>query len=200
MVTPSSAVPAPEQPLGADELATYVELYKTAVEMADRTSARRAGANTFFVTLNTGVTAVVGIVSAARKPPPHGTLPAFDAFGLVFTALAGVILAAVWWALLRYYRRLSRAKWHVINRLETRLPTSPFTDEWKLLHPADALHAPDLQLGDEARLKPKWWHVRKRLSRTRRQIKHREATVVEQAVPFVFMAIYVALAVRVLLQ
>jgi hypothetical protein len=55
-----------------EDTGTILELYKTAVEMADRTSARRAGANSFFLTLNTALVAVVGIVSSARKPVPHG--------------------------------------------------------------------------------------------------------------------------------
>ena len=165
------------------DTATILELYKTAVEMADRVSARRAGANTFFLTVNTALAAVVGIVSSARKPPPHGNSPTFDAFGLVATAAAGIILAWVWWMLLRYYRRLSSAKWDVINKLEARLPAQPFTDEWAVLHP------------DE----PTTGEARARLSWMQRH-KHREATVVEQVVPFVFMAIYVVLAIRVLVQ
>jgi hypothetical protein len=79
-----------------NDTGTILELYKTAVEMADRTSARRAGANSFFLTLNTALAAVVGIVSSARKPPPHGSLPSFDPFGLVVTAIAGIVLALTW--------------------------------------------------------------------------------------------------------
>lgn len=168
-----------------DDMSTVLELYKTAVEMADRTSARRAGANSFFLTLNTALAAVVGIVSSARKPPPHGNLPTFDPFGLILTAVAGVVLAFTWRALLRYYRRLNGAKWDVINGLEKRLPAQPFTDEWALLHATSQA---------EEGTPPKWrgWW--------RREVKHREATVVEQVVPLVFVAIYVALAIRVLLQ
>jgi hypothetical protein len=88
----------------ADDTGTILDLYKTAVEMADRLSARRAGANTFFLTLNTALAAVVGIVSSARKPPPHGNVPSFDPFGLGVTAIAGIIFASVWWLLLRYYK------------------------------------------------------------------------------------------------
>jgi hypothetical protein len=168
-----------------DDTATILELYKTAVEMADNVSARRAGANSFFLTLNTALTAVVGIVSSARKPPPHGNLPTFDAFGLVLTAIAGIILALTWQALLRYYRRLNGAKWDVINTLEKRLPVQPFTDEWAILHPAAPPGEP----------KPTRW-----IRCWRREVKHREATVVEQVVPLVFVAIYVALAVRMMVQ
>lgn len=170
-----------------EDRSTVLEIYKMSVEMADRMSARRAGANSFFVTLNTALAAIVGIVSAARKPPHHGSLPSFDAFGLVVTSLAGVVLALVWWALLRYYRRLSKAKYDVINAIEERLPASPYTDEWKLLHP-------DERLGDGPDPKRSW------LERIRVRVKHREATVVEQLVPFVFVAIYLALGIRVLVQ
>lgn len=122
--------------MAGDDSDTVLELYKTAVEMADRTSARRAGANSFFLTLNTALAAVVGIVSSARKPPPLGNLPTFDAFGLVLTAIAGIVLSLTWRALLRYYRRLNGAKFDVINEIERRLPVKPYTDEWAILHPA----------------------------------------------------------------
>src|ERR1039458_4829032 len=153
-----------------DDTGTILELYKTAVEMADRTSARRAGTNSFFLTLNTVLAAVVGIVSSARKPPPHGNLPTFDGFGLVLTAVAGIVLALTWRALLKYYRRLNGAKFDVINELEKRLPAQPFTDEWAILHPAAS---PD-------DMTPKRW-----TSWWRREVHHREATVVEQVVPLV---------------
>lgn len=170
-----------------DSTDTFLELYKTAVEMADRVSARRAGANTFFLTVNTALTAVVGIVSSARKAPPHGSLPSFDAFGLVATAIAGGVLSLVWWALLRYYRRLNGAKWRVITQLETNLPGQPFTDEWAILHPGEPS-------SKEKVAKLPW---RQRLMV---RAKHREASVVEQVVPFVFFAIYFVLACRVIFQ
>jgi hypothetical protein len=174
-----------------DNTGTVLELYKMAVEMADRMSSRRAGANTFFLTLNTALAAVVGIVSSARKPSSQGTVPSFDAYGLVLTAVAGMILALVWRALLRYYRRLNAAKFDVINELEKQLPTQPYAKEWAILHPNEH---PEQDATIE------WWQLIKRWRRWRRKTKHREATVVEQVVPLVFIAIYVALAVRVLIE
>src|SRR6266571_6811296 len=168
-----------------DDTATILELFKTAVEMADRVSARRAGANSFCFTLNTALAVVVGIVSSARKPPPHGSVPTFDSFGLVLTAIAGIVLALTWRALLRYYRRLSGAKWDVINKLEARLPSQPFTDEWAILHPR-----PTSGDAEQSRVE-RWWD---------RKVKHREATVVEQVVPIVFLLIYLALGLRVIFQ
>lgn len=171
--------------MAGDDSGTILEVYKTAVEMADRTSARRAGANSFFLTLNTALAAVVGIVSAARKPPPHGNLPTFDPYGLVLTAAAGIVLSLTWRALLRYYRRLNAAKFDVINEIEKSLPVKPFTDEWAVLHPPQPAGEPVPSRWTG------WW---------RRRVHHREATVVEQVVPLVFVAIYLALAIRVLAQ
>ena len=168
-----------------------LELYKNAVEMADRVSSRRAGANTFFLTLNTTLAAVVGIVSSARKPSSHGSVPSFDAFGLVLTAAAGIVLAIVWRALLAYYRRLNHAKFDVINKLEEQLPAQPYAEEWEILHSNEP---------DEPETTPGWWQVVNRLRRWRRRTRHREATVIERLVPLVFVAIYVALAARVLVE
>jgi hypothetical protein len=171
--------------MAADDTSTILELYKMAVEMADRTSARRAGANSFFLTVNTALAAVVGIVSSARRPSSHGNVQSFDAPGLFITAIAGIVLAFAWWMLLRYYRRLNAAKFQVINKMEERLPAQPYTDEWAILRPAPATAA------QSSSKWARWW---------RRKVTHREATVVEQVIPFVFMGIYLALGLRVIIQ
>lgn len=171
--------------MGDEQDGARLELYKLAVEMADRTSARRAGANSFFLTLNVALAAFVGVVSSAGKAPPNRNLPTFDSFGLIVTALAGVVLAVTWWALLRYYRRLNRAKFVVINDIEARLVEQPYRREWAELHPDDEI---ELAENPEARKGIKGWM---------RRNSHREASAVEQIVPFVFVAIYLALALRV---
>jgi ABC-type Fe3+ transport system permease subunit len=99
-----------EDTMADNPRATVLEIYKIAVEMADRTSARRAATNSFFLTLTTALAAVVGIVSAARSTPEQGTQPSFDPYGLFLTAIAGVVLAFVWWLLLRYYHERGRSQ------------------------------------------------------------------------------------------
>lgn len=170
----------------SDDSSVRLELYKVAVEMADRTSARRAGANSFFVTLNAALAAAIGILGSAKEAPQNGMLPAFDAFGLAVASIAGIVLSLAWWALLRYYRRLNRAKFAVINDMEQGLPAQPYTAEWQYLHPTEAAEV-DEGVASDSRL-CRWW---------RRQ-HHREASVVEQVVPFVFAAIYVLLMGRVI--
>jgi hypothetical protein len=115
-----------------------LDIYKLAVEMADRVSARRAGANAFFLTVNTTLVAVVGLSTTE----PDSTLR----FAAV--CLAGVSVSACWWLLLRVYRRLNSAKFAVINQIESEhLPVKPYTDEWAVLIPRDTASTRRARLG-----------------------------------------------------
>lgn len=99
----------------------YLEIYKLAVEMTDRVSARRAVASSFFLTAQSALIVLVGVTSTKDW-----------AF-----ALPGLVLAATWWLLLRSYRILNSAKFKVIRRMEERLPAAPFNDEWIELKPEE---------------------------------------------------------------
>lgn len=105
--------------------AAILEQYKTYVEMADRVSARRALTNTFFLTLNTAVFALIGIMVQESRQV---------SWLLVVPLLALVGQCAAWFALLRSYRQLNSAKYQVIGALEERLPASPYwRAEWAAL-------------------------------------------------------------------
>ena len=109
---------------GSDKYqAAILDQYKTYVEMADRISARRALANTFFLTLNTAVFTTIGVFW--EHQPDVGTwLLAFP-----LTALLGQ--CAAWYYLLRSYRQLNTAKYAVIGALEARLPAYAYSKaEW----------------------------------------------------------------------
>jgi hypothetical protein len=119
-----SAKPRPPHPADEsqrdallDELpASYLELYKLAVEMADRVSARRAVANSFFLTVNTGLVALLGSQNLRW-----------------YVAAAGILFTFTWWSLLKSYRELNRAKFDVILEMEARLPVRVYGDEWDRL-------------------------------------------------------------------
>ncbi len=105
---------------------TVLEQYLTCVEMADRVSARRANANTFFLTLNTAVFTAIGVIGDLHPR----TSKAF----LVFPLVALLSECALWYWLLRSYRQLNSAKYAVIGAMEERLPASPFwSAEWSAL-------------------------------------------------------------------
>jgi hypothetical protein len=86
-----------DEALAAAELpGNYFELYRLAVEMADRISARRGIANSFFLTASTGVVALLA----------SGTVR----WSL---AVAGIVVSVAWWSLLKSYRDLNIAKFEI---------------------------------------------------------------------------------------
>ena len=157
-----AGVPAGGVEPGAGTDPVVLELYQLAVEMADRVSARRGLANTFFLTLNTGLAALLG-ASNLRW----------------YVAVAGIVFAAAWWWQLRSYRRLSAAKFAVINSIEVHLPLQLFSEEWRYLQRAKPLGRP----------------------RSPRELwawltEYHELGGSERVVPLAFVAIYVAELVR----
>jgi hypothetical protein len=108
--------------MSEDDKATqqYLELYKLAVEMADRVSARRATANAFFLSINTALLAFVSSRS-------------LNATIFLVAPLAGILLSATWGILLKSYRDLNSAKFQVITEMEHNLNAKIFDDEWQRL-------------------------------------------------------------------
>ncbi|MET9864968.1 hypothetical protein ABZZ16_01965 [Streptomyces sp. NPDC006386] len=115
MTTPSPSNQQPE----------VLDLYKLAVEMADRVSARRGSANAFFLSVQTALVTVVGFGIPKLSESPWWVSLA--------VAIAGITLSAAWWMQLRSYRDLNTAKFKVINKVEERLPIRIFADEWESL-------------------------------------------------------------------
>lgn len=105
--------------------AAILEQYKLYVEMADRISARRALANAFFLSLNTGLLAAAGMVWEASG---------FSAWTLVVALPVLLVQAGTWYWLIASYRQLNSAKYAVVGALEERLPASPYwRAEWTAL-------------------------------------------------------------------
>ncbi len=125
-----------------------LDLYKLAVEMADRVSARRGGANSFFVSVQTAIVAALGFLTTRKPEPPTLVLIALCAVGLLSTG--------VWYLLLRSYRDLNTAKFDVILEIEKGLPVKVFTDEWKTLQrdPVPHWRKRYSELGSVERLAP----------------------------------------------
>jgi hypothetical protein len=144
---PGRPGPAPAAPPPPGEDPRVLELYKTAVEMADRVSARRATANAFFLTAQSALVAVVGLATPALLKVSWWTALA--------VSLAGVTLSASWWLQLRSYRDLNRAKFVVINAIEEDLPVKVFSDEWAAIQrEPGGRKRRYLQLGTTERLVP----------------------------------------------
>jgi len=102
-----------------------LEQYKLYVEMADHISQRRASANSFFLTLHTGLFGLAVGLSGLSSGQLENQLAGFIAsiFGLPFTY--------AWYRVLKSYRQLNTAKYKVVHELEAKLPAAPYDDEWE---------------------------------------------------------------------
>ncbi len=97
---------------------TYLAQWQTCVEMANAASQRRDVMNGLFVTVNLAIVAAVSIVWDIKA---------------VCMSVAGVFICIAWILLIISYRKLSQAKYDVIDELENMLPYKPFTNEWENL-------------------------------------------------------------------
>jgi Zn-dependent protease with chaperone function len=106
-----------------------LEQYKLYVEMADRVSARRALANTFFLTANTALLATLTLYGGSSSLE-NGLL---GTTVIVVMSCGLVAFSASWWLVLRSYDQLNTGKFRVIHELEQRLPAAIYDREWDLL-------------------------------------------------------------------
>lgn len=124
---PGQTPVTPQAPAAPATAPSTFELYKLAVEMADRVSARRTSANNFFVALHGLLATVIGLIGFANASTAGAATPT------LITGVAGIVLCVAWWLGLRSYRDLNAAKFKVITSLEASFPVHLFGDEWKYL-------------------------------------------------------------------
>lgn len=100
-----------------------LDQYKKYLDMADKISDRRSAANTFFLTINTGLISAFGLTKLLSDQNLR--------FLFVTGGVAAVLLSYSWYRLIRAYRDLSTAKFKVVHEIEKFLPIRPFDAEWE---------------------------------------------------------------------
>ena len=116
----------PREAYGSNYETHLLEQYKLYVQMADKISERRQTANTYFLTINTALVALLGIVWPATEK-------LVDVLWYVIAGLAGMILCYSWYRLLRSYKDLNSGKFRVVGVIEKYLPLRPYDAEWESL-------------------------------------------------------------------
>lgn len=99
-----------------------IEQYKLYVEMADRVSARRQTANSYFLSVNTAILGFVGYVVLKDER---------DYLWLL--GIVGIAICIFWYVILTSYKQLNSAKFKVIHAVEKRLPLRLYDAEWELV-------------------------------------------------------------------
>lgn len=121
----SSLMPVPKPQYGNEYVSHCLEIYKLAVEMADRISQRRQTANAFFLSINTLIIGGIGYVAVAKAP-------AMDRSFQGAVAIAGTALCFLWFSLIVAFKQMNTHKFQVIHEIEALLPLAPYTEEWRI--------------------------------------------------------------------
>lgn len=117
-----------EQAEGRDR-EDLLSIYRLHVEMADRVSQRREGANRLFVTLLSAM--IVLMAAVLRFGTGMEAVPV--EFVVVILAATVLSLAASWFIVIRSYRQLNTGKFDVLQKLEGKLPFAFYRMEWERL-------------------------------------------------------------------
>ena len=100
-----------------------IDLYKIYLESIDKTADRRQNANSFFLTINTGLLAIIGFLFqkdvATELKPLYLLLP-----------IAGILAGFFWLKLVISYRQLNKGKFTILNMIEEILPLAVYKAEW----------------------------------------------------------------------
>ena len=104
-----------------------IEQYKLYVEMADRVSTRRAQTNRFYISLLSGLLALLSLV--VTREVFNGILSVI----FVAVGILGIVLCFLWYINIRAYRQLNSGKFKVIHEMEQRLPFPAYEREWEIL-------------------------------------------------------------------
>ena len=101
--------------------------YNLYVQMADKISQRREGANRFYVTL---LTSPGLILLLATQIIPGAPIPVYMP---IFAGTIGLFLAAAWLSSIKSYKEINEAKFNVILDIEKKLSYKGFKKEWEYL-------------------------------------------------------------------
>lgn len=110
-----------QEEYGENYKSHLLDQYKLYVEMADRISSRRQTANSFFLSVNT---AIIALISYIQLDMEEG----ISCYWLI--SLAGMALCFMWYKLVCSYKNLNSAKFEIIHELENQLPIAPYSMEW----------------------------------------------------------------------
>jgi hypothetical protein len=129
---PHSVIQGAAQPSAArDESAvSLLEQYKLYVGTAEKLSDRRANMHTLLLAVNSLLVTVYSTVASKDARPG---IPIASWRWLAPIPAAGVLITFSWLMLILSYRKLSSAKFSVIDQMEQRLPFQTFKLEWELV-------------------------------------------------------------------
>ena len=102
-----------------------LEQYKMYVESSEKVSDRRSKLNTFYLSLTTTLTGIIGFVITNKVE--NGK------YLIILLSASSVVICLHWIILLLNYKKLNSAKFDLIQEMEKELPINLYVREWEVL-------------------------------------------------------------------
>lgn len=118
--TPTPAPPTPPSPL-------LMEQYKAKLTDLGNLGTRQTAMTTYYVSI---LSALLGVLAFKDRP-----LAAVDAAIIVAICVPGILVAALWFTGVCFFRNLFRAKISVLAKIEESLPVQTFRPEFEMMKP-----------------------------------------------------------------
>lgn len=115
------------RPKRGDTRCTVLEQYKVYVEADEKFMARRHAAHVFFLSLNTVIVALIGILLKELRGEPSLAL------GVLFASVPGILACILWHRVSDYHGKLTGRKYKIVHLIEEHLACRPFAAEWVAL-------------------------------------------------------------------
>lgn len=103
-----------------------LDQYKMFQKTSEDLVARRQSVNSFYISVNSALVALVGIVMGLIEMPAK-------IYVMMFMCLTGIILDISWINILEAYGTLNASKLKVIRLMEEQLPVALYDVEWKVM-------------------------------------------------------------------
>lgn len=103
-----------------------LDQYKMFQKTSEDLVARRQSVNSFYISVNSALVALVGIVMGIVDMPAK-------VYVMIFMCVTGIILDISWIGILEAYGTLNAAKMKVINLMEEQLPVALYDVEWRVM-------------------------------------------------------------------
>ena len=103
-----------------------MDQYKMFQKTSEDLVARRQSVSSFYISVNSALVALLGIVMGLVEMPTK-------IYVMLFMCLTGIILDFSWIRILEAYGTLNAAKMKVIHLIEEQLPVALYDTEWRVM-------------------------------------------------------------------
>jgi hypothetical protein len=103
-----------------------VEQYKMYLESIEKVSEKRQNANSYFLTINSGICGALGFFLSTDLSSDYKSY-----FWLI--PISGIMLSFFWYRLVNSYGQLNKAKFKILHQIEELLPLILYKSEWQML-------------------------------------------------------------------